>query len=246
MAIAFDAAAGAKDGSAVVTSLTFAHTCTGSDRILVVTAGTNSTTSPTVDAVTYNGVSATEVNEQSNGALRLALWYLIAPATGANNVVVTWSGVATGLGQQLNAISVSYTGAKQTGQPDSNGSQTFSSATSVAVSTTVVASDCWLSGSLQGSAGEMINGTGPETQRGVDQFNQIAIDTNGTVGTGAQTLDWTWSSADTGLGLVMSIAPVAAAGPANVKTWDGLAQSTGVKTYFGNTLANTKTVNGLN
>lgn len=36
-----------------------------------------------------------------------------------------------------------------------------------------------------------------------------------------------------------------AAGPTNVKTWDGVTQSTGVKTYIGNALASTKSVNGV-
>ena len=38
----------------------------------------------------------------------------------------------------------------------------------------------------------------------------------------------------------------AAAGPANVKTWDGVTQSTGIKTYFAVTLASVKTVDGIN
>jgi hypothetical protein len=36
-----------------------------------------------------------------------------------------------------------------------------------------------------------------------------------------------------------------ASGPTNVKTWDGITQSTGVKQYFGVDLANVKTVNGV-
>lgn len=220
-AIAFDAASGAADNGGVVTSLTFSHTVTGSDTFLVVTAGSNTTSNPTVNSVTYNGVAMTEVDERLNSTVRLSLSYLIAPTTGANNVVVTWSGAGTGAGQQLNAISASYTGAKQTGQPDSNGFATFTNATVLAISTTVVAENSWLSGTLNGNAGEMINGTGPETQRGVDRFNQVAIDTNGVVGTGAQTLDWDdgWTVNDTGVGLVISIAPaVAAATPINVSS----------------------------
>jgi len=34
------------------------------------------------------------------------------------------------------------------------------------------------------------------------------------------------------------------AGPTTVKTWDGVTQSTGIKTYFGVPVANTKSVNG--
>lgn len=43
------------------------------------------------------------------------------------------------------------------------------------------------------------------------------------------------------------IGPYAAtpAGPTTVKTWDGVTQSTGIKTYFGTPLANVKTLDGL-
>lgn len=38
---------------------------------------------------------------------------------------------------------------------------------------------------------------------------------------------------------------VGTVGPAGVKTWDGVTQSTGIKQYFGVDLANVKTVNGV-
>lgn len=38
----------------------------------------------------------------------------------------------------------------------------------------------------------------------------------------------------------------AVVGPTNVKTWDGVTQSTGVKTYFGVAVASVKSVNGVN
>lgn len=42
-----------------------------------------------------------------------------------------------------------------------------------------------------------------------------------------------------------SFAPVASpTGPTTIKTWDGVTQSTGIKTYFGVDLANVKTING--
>ncbi len=45
---------------------------------------------------------------------------------------------------------------------------------------------------------------------------------------------------------VDSIAPPAVpSGPANVKTWDGVTQSTGIKTYLGTALASVKSVDGI-
>lgn len=218
MAIAFDAAGGAKDNSGGVTSLTFAHTTSaGSDRLMVVTAGSNTTSVPTVDDVKYNGDQLIEVDEKFEGTnVRLALWYMVAPDSGTNNVVVTWSGTGTGAGQQLNAVSQTYTGASQTGQPDSNGFDIFSNEDPFAVSTTVVASNCWLAGAFQGSTGEIAAGSpvAPTVQRGVDQFNQVGVDTNGVVGTGAQTINWDAANPDTGVGLVISIAPAGGAAAA--------------------------------
>lgn len=52
------------------------------------------------------------------------------------------------------------------------------------------------------------------------------------------------SFSTSGLGVFGIYYYAAAAGPTTVKTWDGVTQSTGIKTYFGVTLANVKSVNG--
>lgn len=105
MALAFDAATGTTGGS--TTSVTFSHTCTGSNLALFVGAGTSPSTA-TVSA-TYNGVdmgatrwTVTEgtVSTRSSGLL------LVNPDTGAHNVVVT----ATGTCDIFGAHSQSWTG----------------------------------------------------------------------------------------------------------------------------------------
>lgn len=108
MAIALDATT---DGNFVSgTSRTFSHTCTGSDRILFVEAVINTSTD-LVTGVTYNGVSMTRIQTVSPTAnRRLYLYYLIAPATGANNVVITTSS-STAIGGNA----ASYTGVAQSG-----------------------------------------------------------------------------------------------------------------------------------
>ena len=95
MAIAFDAAA-RTDAGANQTTATVSHTCTGSDRILFVQAISNDD-GDTVTGVTYNGVAMTKIGSSvgvppaGSSSNFLSMWYLIAPATGANNVVVTRS-----------------------------------------------------------------------------------------------------------------------------------------------------------
>ena len=114
MAIAFDAFTAGTTGSGQ-SSITFSKTCTGADRFLIVSVTTfnfsSGTPSPTA---TYNGVTMTIV-AQNVVAFNVNNWrvhqfYLKAPASGANNVVVT---ATTGTGW-FRAVASSYTGVDQT------------------------------------------------------------------------------------------------------------------------------------
>ena len=100
MAIAFDAAATGVQPFG--TGLTYAHTCTGTDRALFVTvaAGAN------VSGVTYGGVAMTILSGTGTG---LVLAGLLNPASGTNNVIISLAGTET-----CNATSASYTGVDQT------------------------------------------------------------------------------------------------------------------------------------
>lgn len=113
MALAVDTPSGSQKGAAV-SSLTFSHTCsTGSDRLLFVGAGSLQVSGGSVDAsgVTYAGDSLTNVwttTGQTYGAN--SGWRKIAPATGANNIVVTWPSTI----DEVAAGGISFTGAHQT------------------------------------------------------------------------------------------------------------------------------------
>lgn len=103
MAIALDATATSTDSADA--NETWAHTVAGSDRAMfVVSTGNGKSFS---DVPTYNGVSLTAL-ESTNGRMRA--WGMAAPATGANNVVLPWSGGGGGNA----SVSVSYTGVDQT------------------------------------------------------------------------------------------------------------------------------------
>lgn len=85
MSIAFDASSSTNGNN--VASISWTHTCTGSNRILIVgVAGSNG-----ASAVTYNSVSMTQAINVGYGAggENSSLWYLVNPATGANTIVVT-------------------------------------------------------------------------------------------------------------------------------------------------------------
>jgi hypothetical protein len=124
-----------------VTSKTFAHTCTGANLVLLVCVATES--GDTVTGVTYNGVAMTQLvkKERSPGDGQWVYWYrLVAPATGANNVVVSFSGATNTVGG-----AVSYTGAKQTGLPDATNSSSVnnSSTASSTFQVTSTVDNCW-------------------------------------------------------------------------------------------------------
>lgn len=109
MAIAFDAKSTGSINPG--TSITFAHTCTGSNLILFVMVSDNSA-GDNVTSVTYNGVALTRIKYVNPSYIKTSLWYLINPATGAHNVVVS-----SNTNNAILGISVSYTGAGQT-QPN--------------------------------------------------------------------------------------------------------------------------------
>lgn len=138
MAIAFDAKSdGTNSGS--VTSITWAHTCTGSNRVLIVAARTDNGDLYTLSA-TYNAITMTEigrVNMPTRPQEWYYLFYLLAPATGGANVVVTATGTSG-----LYGSSSSYTGVTQVG-PDGSSTNTTSSGTSINCSITTLADNCW-------------------------------------------------------------------------------------------------------
>ena len=117
--IAFDASsAGVQTTTA--NNISWSHTCTGSNLILWVAV--TEETSDDITGVTYNSVALTALTKSGTvtGAGFSQLWYLINPATGANTVQVN----RTGTTGRLTGCSASYTGAKQSGVPDAQNTNT--------------------------------------------------------------------------------------------------------------------------
>lgn len=210
MAIARDASTtNNSTGWSVGSSSTFAHTCTGSDRLLLVyTFNNGNGGDPT--GITYNGTSMTKLNNQLTdaSAFNLTLWGLLAPSTGSNNVVVTWSS-GTGIN---NCTAFSYTGVLQSGLPDSTNTGSSSSSASISVSTTVVASNCWLAGCTRSSLDTQSGGTNASIVNSCNSDgSQCVHDSNGTVGTGSQTATINVSPNNTQWMNLISIAPAGGA-----------------------------------
>lgn len=100
----------------VANPMTALHTCSGSNRLLVVIASVVDNPAPSCTAMTYNSVAMTELaayNSLFNDGviqIRTQLFYLVAPATGPNTISATWSNASA----ERSIIGVSFTNAEQT------------------------------------------------------------------------------------------------------------------------------------
>lgn len=96
-------------------TLTFAHTSTGANLVLVVGVSLNISgrAGTTVGGVAYNGTSLVSAGTQLNGSRRTEIWYLAAPATGNHSVVVTLN-IPGGGTIGIVAGATTFTGADQT------------------------------------------------------------------------------------------------------------------------------------
>jgi uncharacterized repeat protein (TIGR01451 family) len=117
--VAFDSATSiGQHVAAGTTTVTLPHTTAGSNRVLVVGISMNiaNNTGATVSGVTYNGVALARAGAHNDSGLtrRVEMWYLAAPSTGLNNVVVTVNlpGGTGVLGVVVGAAT--FTGADQT------------------------------------------------------------------------------------------------------------------------------------
>lgn len=191
MTVAFDAvgpsSAGATHAQSATSPMTlsWSHTCTGSNRLLIVSVAVGPAASDAnVSAltVTYNGVSMTSVGRvHSNAATAgfVEMFRLIAPATGPNTVLVTCTfGGADSM--SLSAGSVSFTGVDQTTPIAHTNTATGSSATpSVAV--TSASGNMTIDAVANGSA--ITSATAPSTNRWLRNTDTFSAAGNGAAST---------------------------------------------------------------
>lgn len=209
--VAFDATSnsGAKSS---VSSYSWSHTCTG-DNLLLAFGDSESQSgvgSPAgVTTVTYNAVNLTYIRTDARNYVRSTIYYLIAPDAGAHTVAVTLAGtVAIVVGGV-----VSYTGAKQSGQPDAHNGANNNNA-SATVSVTTIADNCWVFDAVAARYDWSIS-TCDNTQRWQVNRNAGGSDTNAPkTPAGAQAMSWTLSGTDNWAISAASFAPaVEAAAP---------------------------------
>lgn len=157
------------------TTVSVPHTCSGSNRGLMVFVSTPS--ARTITSVTYNGVGLTSIN-RSTGAETVSAYYLIAPATGTNNIVVNLD--STGM---IIFGAVSLNGAHQTIQPNANNTQSTTT-TSITTNVTTTVGNCWLFMGAR-AAGDGATDAGASTFERITNNGFLQVfDSNGTVGVG--------------------------------------------------------------
>ena len=175
MAIAFDAAT----NTSLVTStvITYNHTCTGTDRILFVGVFARN---QLVTAVTYAGATMTEVGAregpQGGSSDYISLYQIVNPASGTNQVSVTIAASAV-----LISGSVSYTGAKQSGQPDNSANNNDTAEATTTTTLTTVADNSWLMGMVRAGTDGVTNASTGTTQRVVGTGHFQMYDGNGLI-----------------------------------------------------------------
>ena len=204
--IAFDTSTDQHSGASV-TNWSFSYTVTGANPILFVSVGTFG--GPVVTGITYNSVALTKINEvQQSGtsAAVMSMWVLAGPATGAHTLAISQNSSNT---SGAEADVVSYTGAKQTAQPDSSSVQSFTNATGQTGSTTVVAASSWIVWGTYytDASATFVNGM-TSRQHSSAEIGIGIEDSNATVGTGSQSFTQTTNSGtQPQMGIMASFAP---------------------------------------
>lgn len=208
MAIAFDAATNFTRVNPG-TSLTFAHTCTGSDLMLFVGIISDH---DRVNGVTYNSVSATLVQKQSpydGGTATIYLYCLPGPSTGTNNVVISVSS-----SDQITGGATSYTGCLQSSTLDAS-VENHGTATSFSKAITSTADNCWAVAVVRNDVGEVVAPGAGCTRRasngsgGTAGFAAMLDSTSAIHPAGSFTMSGSWTTNITYGVIVATVAPVA-------------------------------------
>lgn len=196
-AIAFD---NSVDGGGGSGNLTFGISCSSSaNRILFVT---DVQFTGSVSAITYNGVAMTKLTSITNAGLgqTINLWYLVAPASGANTISVTASGTH-------NYSADSYIGVSQTGAIDNFSSNTLTSGTTYTTSITTIANNAWTVATIM-ATNNLTVGTGTTFRTRANGNNNLEFfDSNGPKTPAGSTSLVVTSTTGTFSSIIVSLAP---------------------------------------
>lgn len=207
MALAIDATSGSNlyhngTGSQV---LSFSHTCSGNDRVLIVAAAARyDGGSPGISGITYGGIAMDEIGSSSDTSRVIKFFRLVNPATGANTIAITFTR-GSGTGEMfMCGIGVSFTDADQT-TPVENFNSAIGTSTTPSVSINSNAVDIVIDayGYSMGGDADATVGAG-QTSRGIQNSGangtqparrlQLGVSTE--IGAGSVSMDWTLATSN--------------------------------------------------
>jgi hypothetical protein len=184
-------------GTTTASSLTISHTTSGTNRLMLVgvSIAKQSGGAPSVSSITYNGVNLSFVGSQANSDSlgRVEIWRLVAPATGANNVVVT-----LGAAPDAQTVGVmTFTGVHQSTPLGTFASATGDS-TSASVTVTSAAGELVFDTLVVESSSDKALAPGAGQTERWDLFQTVKNNGGGSTEAGAAsvTMSWSWSGAD--------------------------------------------------
>ena len=192
---------------------TWAHTCSGTDRLLRVTVS-HFDSSDAVTGVTYNGVALTAVpsGATTNGQCWITAYYLIAPDTGTHDIVVTVAGNVFDFG----AGAISYNDVHQT-VPLGTAVTATGTGTTPTVDVSSATDELVDDGLVIIHSGTLSVGAG-QTQRwnAIATFGFIKYAGSTEVGAASTTMSWSNSSSQTWAMVAIPVKPVGGGGGGTV------------------------------
>src|SRR3990167_2653656 len=205
-AIAVDTTSSA--AASTTTTKTLSHTCTGDNLVLVGIGFDPRGDGPATNGFTYNSIVMSAGIATSDTQYQPVMYYLVAPDTGANTL--SYTGNASDV---KGLCAISFTGAKQSAQPDATIHYSATGASSPSNALTTVADNSFVMDAIGvGAAAPAVTGEHTEFYD-VDNGSgtRFACQYVQKVTAGAQTMGWTWVSTKNYDQNIMSISPAAEA-----------------------------------
>lgn len=158
-----------------VNTISWSHTCTGTDLLLFVTMAYSLVPGMLVTSVTYNGVAMTVLGSTltAPGGVKSVTYYLMNPATGAHNIVLNTDNA----GDILDCNASSYNGVDTSTAPNIITTDVASASPTTTTGTTTV-NNAWVA--LFGSGGQTA-GTGATKRGSSHAQNGCNYDSNAAV-----------------------------------------------------------------
>ena len=133
----------ASSGSSGITSFTISHTCSGANRLLVANVFDRS--GDAITSVTYNGTAMTLIAKKARNDVAAQgltyLYYLLNPDTGTHNLTASRAG---SVDNYIILGGTSYTGVKQSAQPDASVANQADSVNTKTTTVTTAADNCFM------------------------------------------------------------------------------------------------------